>query len=84
MSMEQSREFQLSQIRKLQKEMRSASPERCQEIEDEIATRTKDIKNLEELMRPQQNKTLRQRSEAKEYEREVPQTGKGIGGSRSR
>ena len=42
MSKAQSREFQLNQIRKLEKEMQSATPARQKEIEADIAVRTKD------------------------------------------
>lgn len=82
MSIAQSREFQLSQIRKLQQESQSATPERCKEIEAEIATRTEDIRRLEAISQQQKQKTKHAPPTVKEYRREVPQTGEGIGGSR--
>jgi hypothetical protein len=82
MSLAQSREFQLSQIRKLQHELESATPGRCKEIEAEIATRTQDIRNLEVLLKQQQEPTKHDAPKVKEYSREVPQQGEGIGGSR--
>jgi predicted nucleic acid-binding Zn-ribbon protein len=82
MSKAQSREFQLNQIRKLEKEVQSASSDRRKEIENEIAVRTKDIRNLEELIQQEQGKTKHDIPKVKQYDREVPQTGKGIGGSR--
>jgi hypothetical protein len=54
MTTAQSREYQLHEIRKLERESRSATPERQREIEAEISTRTQDIRRLEELLRQQQ------------------------------
>lgn len=49
--MAKSRQAQLDKIRKLEQELRSATPDRCREIEAEIAVRTEDVRRLEALMR---------------------------------
>ena len=48
--MAQSRQIQLDKIRKLEQEAQSATPDRCKEIEAEIAMRTEDIRRLDALM----------------------------------
>ena len=48
--MAQSRQIQLDKIRKLEQEAQSATPDRCKEIEAEIAMRTEDIRRLDVLM----------------------------------
>ena len=49
--MAQSLQSQLDKIRELEQESRSAMPDRCREIEAEIAVRTEDVRRLEALMR---------------------------------
>jgi len=49
--MAQSRQTQLDKIRQLEQEARSATPDRCKEIEAEIAMRMEDVRRLEALMR---------------------------------
>src|ERR1700688_1633247 len=57
MTIAQSREYQLQEIRKLERESKSATPERQREIEAVINTRTQDLRRLEALLQQQQEPT---------------------------